>query len=138
MSFENERKNIEEELLATWNSTNTPVKFSNVNGLVKGTSMVKESTGLSQWCRLQIVNADAENTVVGSGVIRNSGFIVASIFVKSGTGTDTARELCDDVVTIFQNKSFDGIRCQASTVTTEGDNEGFYQMLVSTAYFRDA
>ena len=138
MTFENERKYIEEEFSDNWTSSTTPIKYSNVNGLVKGTSIVKDSTGLSQWCRLEIVNTNADNVVVGGGTIRHEGEIVVNIFVKTGTGTDTARELCDDVIDIFNNKTFDDVNCTASIVTTEGDIDGFFMMSVSTPYYRDA
>lgn len=135
--FENERQNIEEEFVAGWTSATTPIKFENVNGLVSGTDMLKDDKGLTQWCRITILNAASSNMVIGGTTVRHAGDIIVNVWVKSGTGTDTARELCDDVYDIFNNANFDGIQCHSSYVTTEGDVEGWFQMTVSTPYTRD-
>tara|TARA_R100001530_G_scaffold81934_1_gene57173 strand:- start:1041 stop:1457 length:417 start_codon:yes stop_codon:yes gene_type:complete len=136
MTFELERKNIEEEFAGTWNSTTTPVAYSNIRGIVSGTSILKNSTGLDEWARLEIVNASSDNAVIGGSSVQHVGTIVVNIFVKSGTGTDRARELADTVRGIFNNASFDGIQCEATYLTTVGDIEGFYQLSVVTPYSR--
>lgn len=137
MTFELERKNIEEEFAAGWTSATTPIAYDNVKGLVKGTAMVKDSTGLAEWVRLEIINGPSDNVAIGGSPVRHTGTIVVNIFVKSGTGTDRARELADTVRGIFNNTSFDGIQCFATSLDTIGDNEGFYQMTCITPYYRD-
>jgi hypothetical protein len=135
--FEVERQSIEDEFNTGWVSSTCPIKFQNLNGLVKGTSMINDVKGLTKWCRLEILPAASNNAVVGGTTIRHFGNIVINLFTKSGTGSDTIRELADDVYDIFKNKTFDGIHCEAPFFTIEGNNEEWFQATVTIPYYRD-
>jgi hypothetical protein len=135
--FENERQHIEEEFNSNWTSTACPIQVDNVNGLVSGTDIIKDVKGLDKWCRLTILNAISNNVGLGGTMVRHMGDIVINIFTKTGTGTDVARELADDVYDIFVNKSFDTIRCEAPYMNIEGEIDEWYQLTVTVPFIRD-
>ena len=135
--YETERQYIESRFNTNWTSATTPIKFDNVNGLLKGTASLADARGHTEWVRLSIASGESLTATVGGTTTRHPGVIVVNVFTQSGAGTDRARELCDDVFDIFNNETFNGINCQASYATTEGDVDGFYQMTVSTPFYRD-
>ena len=135
--YETERSDIEQRVLSVINSTNTPIKFDNVQHLVKGTSVVETVNGLSEYIRVTILNNDSETIEIGGTRTRHNGEILFSIFVTSGTGTDRARELADDLYDGFKNRAIGTVQTQTPTVNRIGDDEGFYHLQVSVPFYRD-
>ena len=136
MSHETDRQYIEGRFDTNWTSASTPIAFDNVNGLKQNTTWLDSERGLDEWCRITILPAGTAQTSPGVvKTIRRTGVIMVNCFVKENIGSNRARELADSVVTIVQFQLFNGIQCRESVVNRDGQNEGFYQMTVSTSYF---
>ena len=135
--YETERADIEQRVLTVVSSATTPVKFDNVQHLVKGTGTVETVNGLSEFIRVNILNNDSETVEIGGTRTRHNGEILFSIFVTSGTGTDRARKLADDLYDGFKNRAIGTVQTQTPRVTRVGDSEGFYSLQVSVPFYRD-
>lgn len=137
IGYETERADIESRVTSILTTTTTPVKFDNVSHLLKGTTALETVNGLSEWVRVTILNNDSETVEVGGSRTRHNGEIVFSIFVASGTGTDRARELADDLFDGFVNVNFGTIQTQTPSVSRVGDEDGFYHLQVIVPFYRD-
>ena len=136
MSYETDREYIEGRFDTNWTSASTPIAFDNVNGLKQNTTWLDSERGLDEWCRITILPAGTIQTSPGVvKTIRRTGVIIVNIFTNENIGSNRARELCDAVVTIFQFAMFNGIQCRECEVSREGQNDGLFQMTVSTSYF---
>jgi len=138
MSFEQHRQYIEDRFNTNFATNTTPVQYDNVDFLIKGSSTLTDNKGLDEWCRLTIIPGLTVNADIGANRQRSVGVITVQVFTTSGTGSDRARAIADSVKTVFENKSFNGVRTQATSITRVGDSEGYLQMNVSTPFYVDA
>lgn len=138
MSFEQHREYIEGRFNTNFATATTPVQYDNVDFLVSGTSTLKSNKGLDEWCRLTIIPGNTTNQTVGATRQRSIGVITVQVFTKSGTGSDRARALSDSIKTVFENKSFNGVRTHATSISRIGDSDGYLQINVSTPFYVDA
>lgn len=131
MSFENERRDIEARFSTAWAAT-TPVAYGNVP---------LEPPQNSSWVRLTILDGDAQQVSIGTGVAgaihRNAGLIIAQIFTALGAGERPARLLADQVANIFRSAQFSDIICRSPRVEVIGDTGGYYQVNVAVPFQRD-
>ena len=138
MSFEQHRQFIEDQFNTNFATSTTPVQYDNIDFLVKGSSTLKSNKGLDEWCRLTIIPGETTNETIGATRQRSVGVIIVQVFTKSGTGSDRARAIADSIKTGFQNKSFNGVRTHATSISRIGDSDGYLQFNVSTPFYVDA
>lgn len=138
MSYESERKSIETRLRDNFDSTIVPVQFENVSVLKKGTASIKDFSKVDKFVRLTITGAGAEQVDIGGTADRHTSIITLGIFTKAGKGTALAKKLADELYTIFNRQTFDGICCRNTEMINFGiDEDGWYQINLETEYYTD-
>ena len=138
MSFETHRQHIEDRFNTNFATGTTPVQYDNVDFLISGSSTLADNKGLDEWCRLTIIPGETTNQTVGATRQRSVGVIIVQVFTKTGTGSDRARAIADSIKTVFENKSFNGVRTHATSISRIGDSDGYLQINVSTPFYVDA
>ena len=130
MSFADERASIEGRFNTAWGNT-TPIAWDNASFTPPDTA----------WVRLAIRNGASITEAIGgagAGDVLNQylGRIWIQIFVPDNTGTGEARTLADTAAAIFNQVTFDNIRCMAPEVAIVGNTDVWYQVNVSIPYRR--
>lgn len=136
-SFTEERQAIETRLNNCFDNSIVPVQYDNVSFLKKGDQILENSSKTDKWVRVSIIGADATQQEVGSARTRFTGIIVCSIFVRENTGSNNARSIADDLFNVFNGALFDGIQCQATSITQTPPLDGWFQMNLETDYYWD-
>jgi len=105
---------IETALQVGWSET--PIDWDNVRFIpVKG----------QPYIRLQIEWYDAAGA--GPHRVRESGYVLISVFVPLSMGTRYQARMIDDLKTIFLNLRVTGLQFKPSRVQRVGENRGWYQ-----------
>lgn len=126
MSFSDERQSIENRFKTEW--TATPIAFDNVPF---------NPPNNADWVRLNIQNGDSGYRALGCGT-RHTGIINVQIFTPVNSATMTSRQYADIVSDIFSNQRFDDIVTDVSSINLIGDDKAWFQINVTTPYYRDA
>jgi len=95
------------------------------------------------WISFRLGVDDADIISLGNNkIVRHDAEIVVDIYVNQGEGTNEAREIADEVVSILRNKQFSS--AEAGTVTTRipdvapiGVDESYYRLQIVVPYERD-
>lgn len=128
MSFENERNFIETRFKTEWaNGSNLAVDYENTPF---------DTPVATSWVRLNILNGSSEYRSMGCKK-NHLGVIIVQIFTPSGTGAGQARDYADEVATIFDSQTFDGVVCNVASIKSIGIDGAFYQMNVSIPFWRN-
>jgi len=136
-SFSQERATIEEYITSNFDTFVTPIKFDNVDFLIKGGVTVTDATRESVWVRFTIQNDDNVNTIIGNKRSRISGAVQASIFVREREGTVLLRKVADEIYELLANRSVNGIEFNTSVLTPLPAQDGWYQLVLTTDYYWD-
>jgi hypothetical protein len=133
MSFDAERRAIEERLKAGWTRSDVYIVFDNVRS--------SRPEGQS-WIRLTILNGSARQADLANVMHRHTGVIDVGVFVPENTGTAIARQIAGDVAALFKRATFEAgsagrIRTRVPSIIRRGNNDGWYQLNVSVEYWRD-
>ena len=135
MSFDDERQLLESRFNTRWatysTSSGVPIAWDNVEyAPTAGTTFV----------RFSVYPGDAYQVSLGERPThRVVGIIDIGIFVPQGQGTENARDLADIAAEIFRNwqDTATKIRCRSPYLTRIGEEEGWFQMIVTVPYIRD-
>lgn len=99
---------ITNEFISEFNET-TPVSFNNQNNFWLCTSpltaTVKPSD--SNWLKFEVVDNDTPKVTLGTKGhrrYRRSGFIACQVFINEGSGTSDGRDLCEEIINIFEGE----------------------------------
>lgn len=95
------------------------------------------SATTEEWVRLSIRNGSSINAALGGALVRRPGVIIVQVFVKAKTGLVRAMELADAVGEIFENTTFDGVRCYETSAIDAGTRDGWRQVNATTVYIYD-
>jgi hypothetical protein len=115
VGFEAARAAIEGRLNTNWSTTSIQwdnVKFTPPDG---------------PYVRCHIIFGAREKPNLGKdiAIVRNTGTIVLSIFVKQNTGTATMRTYADTLKAIFDTQQFSGITCREGNVDDLPETAGW-------------
>jgi hypothetical protein len=127
MSNLTQKSTIESYFLLHWDNE-TPVLFENI----------EYSNNYNEWVRLSIQNADAYQSSLGSDnhSYRYTGVVFVQIFIKPNIGSGRAMELADRVSSIFRSTTVNGITFKTPLVKPITNFQEWYQLNVSTDFFR--
>lgn len=124
MSYLQEKKDIEKFFIANW--TATPILFEN-----------GESRDSGDWVRLTIQNGDAFQATMGDDpYFRFPGVLYVQIFTPTDIGSGRALGLADQVDSLFRNKVLGNIRFKVPQVKKVPSDSEWYQVNVSTEFYR--
>lgn len=124
MSYSLEKRNIEEFFIANW--SHTPIMFEN-----------GESAESGDWVRLTIQNGDAFQASMGDNpAFRHIGVVFVQIYTKTDTGSGRALELADFVDALFRNLTLNNLRFKVPQVRRMPQNAEWFQINVSTEFYR--
>lgn len=140
MNYVEEREAILKRFLKNWDTNDAPVMVDGEPGLTKGTSNLKDEKGLPKWTRIQVLPAGSLQADMGSNPrVRYSGVINIGFFATAGSKGAAAavRDLYEKAHNIFHLQSFDSIICRDTTTGLVGQIEGYYQMSLQVAFYRD-
>jgi len=127
MSFTDTQKNCEARFYANW--TTTPIAWQNVH---------YDPTANTAYVEFQVVEAESEVVALSDLLYRNIGIISINIYVPLNQGLQTAKSYADSIKTIFAGQSFNEITCRAASVTTLGEQDGWFVINVSVPFFWDS
>lgn len=132
MNFSEFRTYAETRMAAQW--TATPVSFENT---ADSTSIRAAKDSKTPWVRFVIREGTGALDSIGapSRLERQTGVLIASIFVAQGTGTQTPRTYADDVAAIWRG-FFDEpcVHFLTPYVNVVGAADGWYQLNVLIPY----
>ena len=130
MTYEVERADIEGRFATLWGST-TPVAYSNV---------AFTPPADAEWVRLNILDNTTDEIGIGqpnAQLHRFQGLIVVGIFTPLNTGEKRARQLADQVFSMFKSADFGSVTSWTPYVTVVGESDGYFQVNVTTNFKRD-
>lgn len=139
MKFTDQRAAIESKFSSGWDSNKTPIKYDNSVGLVKGNSSIKDESKLDEWCSLRIENVNSDYGQLGMKMIRHTGLVAVTVFVKLSTGTNRARELADKVAEVMRQSESDVIVYSPAQVVAsfQSPDAPFYQISIEIPFMVD-
>lgn len=124
MSYLQEKIDIEGFFLTNW--PHTPVVFEN-----------GESSQADDWVRLTIQNGDAFQASMGDNpAFRHIGVVFVQIFTKTDAGSGRALELVDFVDQLFRNLVLTNLRFKVPQVRRVPSSSEWFQINVSTEFYR--
>jgi len=91
----------------------------------------------SEWVRVITSILSTQNAEVGKDFQRSIGIITVECYAPINTGEKALNDLIDSVKTIFQNKSFGGVECFATTPVRIGERGNWYQINAKTDFKYD-
>jgi len=90
-------------------------------------SSFKPPTLKVPWLRSWTNILKSENAEIGTKFQRHTGDFVIQCFDDEGKGEKGVNLIVDEIIEIFQNKSFSGVNCFVVTPVNIGANNGWYQ-----------
>lgn len=81
----------------------------------------------SPWLRSTINILDGQNAEIGTKFQRIIGDFVIQCFDGEGKGEKNVNEAIDELVKVFQNKSFSSVNCFVVVPVTVGKSSGWFQ-----------
>ena len=125
MSFASERSSIEARLNSNWSTTT--IDWENVDF---------NTPNNASWVRLSILNGDSDYRAMDSKKV-HIGIISVQVFTPINTGTATAGGYADTLAAIFDDRSFDDVRCGVASIASVGNSDIWYQINITIPYRRD-
>jgi len=89
------------------------------------------------WVRIQTQPFGTDNIDVGGSLQRTEGEIVVQCFAPTNTGERGLLLMADEVKSIFQNQTFVGVQCYATSTIKVGESGGWYQVNANTVFQYD-
>lgn len=133
MSFDAERIAIEKRTQD--NYTTYPVRYENVRF---------EEPSKAPWVSLSILNGRGQRVSIGTSraLHRHAGVIQFDVYTPEGEGTVVARQIADELSTLFNEVQFSAgssgtITTRVPAIRSLGVTAGWYRLVVSVAYQRD-
>lgn len=124
MNYLQEKSAIEQYFQQNW--THTPIMFEN-----------KSYTGDDDWVRISIQHGDSFQASMGDNpAFRVIGVVNVQIFTKTDTGSGRALELVDFVDALFRNLVISKICFRVPQVKKVPSNTEWFQVNVSTDFYR--
>lgn len=125
MNYSQEKQAIEQHFEANW--PHTPIVFENA----------KFTGAEDEWVRLSILNGDAYQASMGDNpAFRHPGVVVVQIFTRPDSGSGRALELADLVDQLFRLAVVSGIVFRVPRVQKVPSDNEWYQVNVSTEFYR--
>jgi hypothetical protein len=131
---------ITNEFISEFNDT-TPVSFDNQSTFWYCTSPISSTTKQSSkpWLTFSIIDNTTSKATLGTKGhrrFRRVGFISCQVFVPEGTGTSSGRDICEEIVNIFEGERIatDIVFKYGDYLQIGNDNSGWYQYDI-TIYF---
>lgn len=135
MNFEEFRSFIEGRMQTEW--TQTPIEFENVS---ESTALITAKDAKSPWVRVTIREGNGQLMTIGSDSRRDryAGNIIIQIFIAQKIGTKTARDLADDIVSLWRGYTAQPcVQIWTPFITTVGDLNGWFQINVNIPFLND-
>ena len=131
MDYQTLKATLEAEFNDNWTDTGIAWENADLDPLPDG-----------PWVRLTVMPSVSANAVIGSGMVRIAGYVVAQVFTKINEGSGDAYRLADKIKAIFENKQFSGIFLYATEVESIGDGirrvdqieQDWFQLNVTTRF----
>lgn len=133
MSLETERAALEGRFKTAWDSSHPTMKVGydgHEFDLVRDTTQV----------RLRIGDGKAEQISFGdpgNNLVRNSGVFFVQFIMPGGAGTANVRTLEDEVMDLYRNETFGGVRCRIPYVMSRDEEPPFLISTVAIPFERD-
>lgn len=133
MSLVSERAALEDRFKTAWDSAHASMKVGydgHTFEFVKGTTSV----------RLRIADGDAQQISMGdpgNNLVRNIGVLFVQIATPGGVGTATVRPLEDEVMTLYRNQTFGGVRCRIPYLMDRVEEPPFLISTIAIPFERD-
>lgn len=125
MSYLQEKLDIENYFKAQW--SHTPIVYENDEYNGSG----------DEWVRLSIQNAEAKQVSMGDNPsFRYIGIVFVQIFTRTDIGSGRAIGLADLVEQLFKNLVLTNLRFKVPQVTRMPTTAAFFQVNVSTDFYR--
>lgn len=89
------------------------------------------------WIRFEILEASTRMASIGGGAYnrwRTAGIQTCQIFVPQGVGTKPALEVADDIRTVFNGWTGDGVGMLATSIAKVGRTGRWYQVNAHTPF----
>ena len=86
------------------------------------------------WVRLTILGGDGRQVATAGRRLRRVGVVKVQVFVPEGSGDPQARSIADEVASLFEAGTYEGIRFRASDLEHVGPDGASYQLNVSIPF----
>lgn len=91
-----------------------------------------------EWVRVNILNADGKQISLGDNpYYRYIGLLIFQIFIKPNVGSGRAKQIADQITTMFRGITLHGMTFDPPTMDTVGESGGWFQINVSTKFSRE-
>ena len=127
MSFDTLRKAVIDQFDASWSGSQVS----------RGGNDDFDPPSSGTWVRIQVVPFGSENADVGGTLHRTIGEIVVQCFAPAKSGEKALLDMVDEVTSIFQNKTFNGVECFATSLVRVGASGDWYQFNANTEFKYD-
>lgn len=90
------------------------------------------------WVRITINNGDSDQASIENNPLkRATGIISVQVFTNPNTGGGLSDTYVDNVAAIFEDQSFGGVICQATSKRFVGQSGDWYQVNANTTFSFD-
>lgn len=125
MSFSSVRATIETHISDNW--TATPVAYDNVD---------LDTSGLSEYISINLVEGDNVQATLGDiGTYQAVGVLVIMIFTDKGIGSSRARQLADQLSSLFRGSKIDGMTFKVPSAKRIIYGSDYFQYNLSIPFY---
>ena len=128
------REAIETRFGNSFDSYTIPVQYGNVATLKQGNASISTPYKGPAFVRLDNFLGNSQQPEVTRAITTMNGIININIFVSQGSGTQNSLEIADDILTIFNAVTFNGITTEVASLRTLPPNNGWYVTNLSIPY----
>lgn len=89
------------------------------------------------WCRTYVIDGDSFNNAISDKCIRRTGLVIVQIFTPSMIGSRGARDLADQLSTVFTNQRDGSVQYYVAYATRVGYVDNLYQLNLSIPFQLD-
>jgi hypothetical protein len=133
MSLETERAALEGRFKTAWDSTHPTMKVGYDGHTFE---FVRNTTSI----RLKIADGEAQQISFGdpgNNLVRNVGILLVQIATPGGAGTAGIRALEDEVMDLYRNQTFGGVRCRIPYPMGRDEEPPFLVSTICIPFERD-
>jgi hypothetical protein len=136
MSYSALRSAIEARFKSNW--TYTPVQWPNKSFDPNNQNDVGSFNVGGKWVRFTVNTGTSQQVSIESTPLKRiTGIIVVQIFLPIDAGLGDADTLADHVRTIFEDQSFSGVICRATSKVNVGPSKEWFQVNANTLFNYD-
>lgn len=133
MSLETERQAIEGRFKTAWDVSHPTMKVGYDGHKF---DFVKDTTSI----RMKIADGNAEQISFGdpgNNLVRHVGVILIQIAAPGGEGTADVRPIEDEIMDLYRNQTFGGVRCRIPYIMGRDEQPPFLLSTVAIPFERD-